>query len=51
VVDPDAVPDELTRIKREPDKTAINEAYAQSDALPNWLVRIDPVDVVTARKK
>jgi hypothetical protein len=51
VVDPDAVPDELTRIKREPDKTAINETYAQSDALPNWLVREPARDVITARTK
>ena len=51
VVDPDAVPDELTRTKREPDKTAINEAFAQSDPLPNWLVREPARDVVMARTK
>lgn len=51
VVDPEAVPEELCRVKREPDKTAINETYANSDALPNWLVREPARDVVTARTK
>jgi hypothetical protein len=51
VVDPEAVPDELTRTKREPDKAAINETFAQSEALPNWLVREPARDVVTARTK
>lgn len=51
VVDPDAVPAELTRTKAEPDKTAINEAYANADALPNWLVREPARDVVTGRVK
>lgn len=51
VVDPEAVPDELQRIKREPDKTAINEAFGDAAELPNWLVRDVPKDVVTARTK
>lgn len=51
VVDPEAVPDELQRIKREPDKTAINEAFGDAAELPNWLVRELPKDVVTARTK
>ena len=51
VVDPEAVPEELCRVKSEPDKTAINETYAQSDALPNWLVREPARDVITARTK
>lgn len=51
VVDPAAVPDELTRVKREPDKTAINETFANASALPNWLVRESARDVVTARTK
>ncbi len=51
VVDPAAVPLDLCRTKTEPDKTAINEAFAQSDALPNWLVREPARDVVTARTK
>lgn len=51
VVDPEAVPDELTRIKREPDKAKINEAYDDAAELPNWLVRDLPNDVVTARTK
>lgn len=49
VVDPDAVPDSLQRVKREPDKTAINAEFAGVDALPNWLVREPARDVVTAR--
>lgn len=51
VVDPEAVPDELQRIKREPDKAAINERFAAATELPNWLVREDARDVVTARTK
>lgn len=51
VVDPNAVPDELTRVKREPDKAAINEIYASADNLPNWIVREPATDIVTARTK
>jgi hypothetical protein len=51
VVDPEAVPDELQRIKREPDKAKINEAFADAADLPNWLVREPARDVVTARTK
>lgn len=51
VVDPEAVPEDLCRVKREPDKAAINEIYAGQDALPNWLVREDARDVITARTK
>lgn len=51
VVDLDAVPDGFLREKLELDKTKINETYAQSDALPNWLVREPARDVVTARTK
>ena len=51
VVDPDAVPADLCRTKTEPDKTAINEAYADAKDLPNWLVRSEATDVVTARVK
>lgn len=51
VVDPEAVPDEFTRIKREPDKPKINEAFADAKSLPNWLVRDVPKDVVTARTR
>lgn len=51
VVNPDAVPEELTRIKREPDKAAINLAFAGVEALPNWLAREDARDVITVRRK
>lgn len=51
IVDAEAVPEELTRIKREPDKAAINEAFEGEAALPNWLVREPASDVVTARTK
>lgn len=51
VVDPEAVPDEFQRIKREPDKTKINEAFDDAKNLPNWLVREPVRDVVTARTK
>lgn len=51
VVDAEAVPDELTRIKREPDKAAINEAFNSAAELPNWLVREPATDIITARTK
>lgn len=51
VVDSEAVPHELQRIKREPDKAKINETYADASDLPNWLVREPARDVVTARTK
>lgn len=51
VVDPEAVPDELQRVKREPDKPKINEKFADAADLPNWLVREPARDVVTARTK
>lgn len=51
ITDPLAVPLELCRQKAEPDKAKINEAYAQAESLPNWLVREPARDVVTARTK
>lgn len=51
VNDPDAVPTDYCRTKTEPDKTKINEDFADADALPNWLSRGIPSDVVTARTK
>jgi hypothetical protein len=51
IVDPDAVPFEYTRSKVEPDKTAINTAFADAEELPNWLTREEARDVVTQRNK
>jgi len=51
IVDKDAVPASFQRATYAPDKTAINEAYNDSDALPNWLTRLDAKPVVTARTK
>lgn len=51
IVTPEAVPAEYQRNKPEPDKTKINETFANDDALPNWLVRTPAVDVVTARTR
>lgn len=51
VVDPEAVPEEFQRIKREPDKAAINEAFENATELPNWLVRQPATDIITARTK
>lgn len=51
IVDPAAVPAELQRVKAEPDKTAINAAFADASELPNWLVREAAGDVVTARTR
>ena len=51
VVDPAAVPAEYQRVKAEPDKPKINAAFADADALPNWLTREPARDVVTGRTK
>lgn len=51
VNDPEAVPADYCRTKTEPDKTAINEAFAEADDLPNWLRREPAQDVITARTK
>lgn len=51
VVDASAVPEVFTVPKYTPDKRAINEAYEDSDNLPNWLVREPATDVITARTK
>lgn len=51
VVDPEAVPEGFLRNKPEPDKPAINSAFADAAELPNWLVREPARDVVTARTK
>jgi hypothetical protein len=51
VLDADAVPPELCRAKIDPDKTKINEAFADAETLPNWLARDPARDVVTARTK
>jgi hypothetical protein len=48
---PGAVPDEWCKPRYEPDKTAINLAFADADSLPNWLAREPATDVVTARMK
>jgi hypothetical protein len=37
IIDVEAVPEEFVRIKKEPDKTAINKAYKDCELLPNWL--------------
>lgn len=51
IVDPAAVPTEFQRVKSEPDKTAINAAFAESGTLPNWLGRDPARDIITARTK
>lgn len=51
ILDPSAVPIEFQRMKPEPDKQAINEAFAEAENLPNWLSREPARDVVTARTK
>jgi len=51
IVNPDAVPSEYQRIRAEPDKAAINEAFADTEVLPNWL-GVEPArDIVSARTK
>jgi hypothetical protein len=39
IIDVDAVPEEFVRVKKEPDKTAINKAYKDCELLPNWLTQ------------
>lgn len=51
IVNPEAVPEAFQRVSYAPDKTAINEAFAEANDLPNWLVREPARDVVTARTK
>lgn len=51
IVDPEAVPADFQRVKTEPDKAKINEAFADTETLPNWLRREPARDVVTARTK
>lgn len=51
VVDPQAVPDEYLTFKPQPNKTQINADFDPHGDLPNWLVRRDATDVVTARTK
>ncbi|MCW1431367.1 siphovirus Gp157 family protein [Novosphingobium sp. JCM 18896] len=51
VLDPAAVPTEYQRVKSEPDKPAINAAFAEAETLPNWLTRDPARDVVSARTK
>lgn len=51
VVDAEAVPSQMLRVSYAPDKTAINEAFADATDLPNWLIREPASDIVTARKK
>lgn len=51
VVSEDAVPEQFCTLIRKPVKAAINEAFADADDLPNWLVREPARDVVTARTK
>jgi Siphovirus Gp157 len=51
VVSDDAVPHEFCTLVRKPIKATINEAFADAQKLPNWLVREEGRDVVTARVK
>ncbi len=51
ITDKDAVPGEYQRATYAPDKTAINEAFADSETLPNWLTFEPAKPVVTARTK
>jgi hypothetical protein len=51
IADKDAVPTAFQRATYAPDKTAINEAFEDSDALPNWLTRIPAKDIVTGRTR
>lgn len=51
IADANAVPAVFQRATYAPDKTAINEAFEDSDDLPNWLTRLPAKDIVTGRTK
>ena len=51
VCDADAVPDEMTRVKRAPDMAEIKAHYEHTAALPNWLRREPASDIVTGRTR
>lgn len=51
VVNDDAVPEEYQAVKLSPNKSKINEAFADAEELPNWLVRGEARDVLTVRRK
>lgn len=51
IVDEKAVPDAYQVTKKTPDKKAINDTYSEALILPNWLVRLDPEDILTVRRK
>lgn len=51
IANPSAVPERLCAVKYVPDKAAINEAYADADALPNWLTRTPESKSITVRRK
>jgi Siphovirus Gp157 len=51
VTDPLAVPEEYNAVSWSPDKRKINEAFAEAESLPNWLVREPAKDVVTGRAR
>lgn len=51
IVSADAVPADFQRATYAPDKIAINEAFEDSDELPNWLTRLPAKDIVTGRVK
>lgn len=51
IVNAEAVPDEYQRIKTEPDKPKINDAFGDAAELPNWLTRHPATDIVTQRTR
>lgn len=51
IAEANAVPAEYQRATYSPDKSAINEAFAEADELPNWLIRLPAKDVVTGRTR
>lgn len=51
VVDDDAVPTEYCTLIRKPVKAAINEAFADAEVLPNWLVLEPAKPILTPRTK
>lgn len=51
ILDPTAVPEEYQKVSVSPDKTRINQTFADVDALPNWLSRHEARDIVSMRTK
>jgi hypothetical protein len=51
IVDPEGVPMSLCEPRFVPVKAKINEAYQDTEVLPNWLIRVPATPIITSRRK